>query len=697
MDKFWIEKAYKYINEHNAFENVSEMQFSDDDKNATISATVSVGLPSKFIKAKMTKIGVRSKEEVRFVFLETFPLNAPKILLRNDFPRCFPHINPSETKVNPCIYEGNLSELLQQSEWMNGILNQLVDWLEKAASNDLLNYDQGWEPMRNDEHSGFMLYDIDNVINAYTDKKSVVLTNTINYEERKNTIITGNLCDNNKKKDAHVLYILTEEIINKYIPNSIIKLSDLYSYAQSIGISDIKAIIERNDIANINEDKLFVILSIKRPIIIIGSDKNIEFLNFIIHKSNHRKKKKRELKRMLPDCKVGMLTHISDRSPSLLKRLSGTQTKVDENKNIALIGCGSLGSKIGMHLARNGNGPFLCIDNDIFMPHNNARHALTLTWAQNKAELLSLSMFSISKVRSKAINKTAFSADYSNTRLIIDTTASLSVKHFLMGNIKLPPIISGGLYSQGRHGILFVENKSKTSRLTELWAYLYFQSLERTEVRKTLFSTQEDHAQIGQSCSSQTMIVDDSRISLFASTMSLILQRILEDGLPKDGEIHLLEYDDNYSLTTKALTVPNNIHVQTFKERDWQVSLSKNVYEQMKKLMNQKAPSETGGVLLGTVFLYAKKVVITGLIPAPPDSTEKPNMFVLGTDGLEKRIKIIEKKTNGKVTYLGTWHSHPHGGNASQTDNKTYKKLFFVRNYEPTICLIVTPNKVMLV
>ncbi len=45
-----------------------------------------------------------------------------------------------------------------------------------------------------------------------------------------------------------------------------------------------------------------------------------------------------------------------------------------------------------------------------------------------------------------------------------------------------------------------------------------------------------------------------------------------------------------------------------------------------------------------------------------------------------------------KVTYLGTWHSHPRGGTASGTDKDTAVRLLFVRHYEPTVCLIWTPN-----
>ena len=171
MDRFWLEKAHKYITEHNAFKGVSDIEVDGSDSIAKISANVTVNLPGKFIKAGITEIGVEEKEDVKFLFSSPFPLKAPTIQLRDNFPRCFPHINPSEKRVLPCIYEGDLSELLQQAGWMNEILNQLVDWLEKAASNDLLNYEQGWEPMRNDSVKGFIRYDIDDVLSSIENKK----------------------------------------------------------------------------------------------------------------------------------------------------------------------------------------------------------------------------------------------------------------------------------------------------------------------------------------------------------------------------------------------------------------------------------------------------------------------------------------------------------------------------------------------
>lgn len=698
MDRFWLEKAHKYISEHNAFADVSGIKFDDSDSVATISATVNVNLPSRFIRAGITEIGVKEEEEVEFIFGNSFPNKAPTIRLRDDFPRCFPHINPSEKKVLPCIYEGDLSELLQQNGWMNEILNQLVDWLEKAASNDLLNYEQGWEPMRNDRIKGFIKYDIDEMLSAIAIKKQAsFLTRTIEYVSRRGFIIAGEIYNvNNIKKAKHILFKPIKAVYN-YVPNEITNLSQLYEYASSIGLNGLKDTIKKIDLERINDDKLFVSLAIKRPVHLIGVDSDIEFLNFIISKSEHREKKGRKLKRTLPDCRVGMLAHVSLNSAALLKRISGTETKINETKPIALLGCGSLGSKIGIHLARNGNGPFTCIDNDIFMPHNNARHALTFTWPESKAELMALSIFGIGRIVAKAIKESAFDVDYSESRIIIDSTASLSVRNFLMSRTDLPQIISCYLYGRGRCGLMLIENKAKTCRLTAMWAYLYHSSLSDAKIREVLFSQNIDDVQVGQSCSSQTLIVDDSRISLIAATMSLRIQGILESGLSDNAEILLSDYDDNFSLTSKTVFIPEFIKIHPANKREWDVYISKPVIAEMRNVMHEKAPKETGGALLGSVFMYPKAIVITGFIKAPPDSIETPILFVMGIEGLEQEIKRTERITNGKVTYLGTWHSHPRGGGASSTDKGTFKKLLFVRNYEPTVCLIITEDDVILV
>jgi hypothetical protein len=45
-------------------------------------------------------------------------------------------------------------------------------------------------------------------------------------------------------------------------------------------------------------------------------------------------------------------------------------------RKVALVGCGSLGSKIAVMLARSGVGKFLLVDDDVMLPHNLVRHDL---------------------------------------------------------------------------------------------------------------------------------------------------------------------------------------------------------------------------------------------------------------------------------------------------------------------------------
>jgi hypothetical protein len=200
---YWIKQAHKYICEHHAFSEVSDIVFTENE--SIISASVSINLPSKFIETGVTNKGIRSKEYIKFIFYDNFPLDAPKIVLRNDFPRNFPHINPSKDEVLPCIYAGDLSELLQQPQWMNGILDQLVNWLENAASNSLLNQKQGWEPMRNDDFRGFIVYNDYEILKILSNNAdNSVKYRIVQYFENQKFVFAGNQILFNKIKDGRV-------------------------------------------------------------------------------------------------------------------------------------------------------------------------------------------------------------------------------------------------------------------------------------------------------------------------------------------------------------------------------------------------------------------------------------------------------------------------------------------------------------
>lgn len=71
------------------------------------------------------------------------------------------------------------------------------------------------------------------------------------------------------------------------------------------------------------------------------------------------------------------------------KRLDDAHAALTERK-VGIVGCGSLGSKVAVTLARSGVGQFLLVDDDVFLPENLIRH--DLDWrdvARHKADAVS--------------------------------------------------------------------------------------------------------------------------------------------------------------------------------------------------------------------------------------------------------------------------------------------------------------------
>ena len=82
----------------------------------------------------------------------------PRLSLREDFTRNLPHMMPwmIEGRPVPCVYDGDLAELLYQ-QGLAGILNQTAVWLDRAVDGTLIDPEQGWEPVRRDAFSDLVV------------------------------------------------------------------------------------------------------------------------------------------------------------------------------------------------------------------------------------------------------------------------------------------------------------------------------------------------------------------------------------------------------------------------------------------------------------------------------------------------------------------------------------------------------------
>ena len=89
-----------------------------------------------------------------------------------------------------------------------------------------------------------------------------------------------------------------------------------------------------------------------------------------------------------------------------------------------------------------------------------------------------------------------------------------------------------------------------------------------------------------------------------------------------------------------------------------------------------KAPLETGGVLLGYFAAAASEAVVTGILGPGPNAVHRRTSFMPDADYHDRELARCYEESGRLLSYLGDWHSHPKGGGAlSATDTRTLRRI----------------------
>ncbi len=693
---YLIDLARKFVEEHKSVLQIFENHINDKGL-IYFDFNVKVNLPSSFKSKSQTDKGVKSIENITMEFPKEFPYKAPMVYLRDDFNRNFPHINPIVDKFNPCIFEGSVDELLQQPLWIDGILDQLIDWLETSASNSLINPEQGWEPMRVDDNNGFLVFDRKELLLYFLEEKKFAFY--VSYKKSKKDFLVARVSETviENFKSSFMFCFVSSDVSNEYIPYNIRNFTNLVEFARKNNINNIKESINGN-YEKLVKDKielLFISLFIKRPYKVIGTDSSIEILHFSLELKKH--KKKNEVHQNANVCTLSGL-NLSD--TKLLQQFSGVKRVIKETQMIMQIGCGSVGSKVALHLARNGNDNFKLIDEKYFVPNNNARHALfSLSSLNSKVELLQEAMQKIGLKNIDPVSKNIFDIENfktTNEDIIIDSTASLSVNNYLTTKLFQGRLIHTSLYNNGTIAFVGIEGKNREVKIIDIISFMYQKCTEDNEIAKRITDTHATYQSIGQGCGSFTTVSSDATISISSAGMSNLIQSKIDNGFDNNGEFWLGLLDDNNLGMSwkKTIIQPLSLkHIKGIDNGDWEIRIFKNVLDNIKIESDKWNDLETGGILIGHISIPTQTIVITGQIEAPEDSIRGKCKFYSGVKGLGEKLKFIEKSSAGMITQLGTWHSHPNSSsNPSSIDIDSKKKMYQDRNDMPTVCLIWGKN-----
>jgi len=591
-----------------------------------------------------------------------YPLIAPRPWLRVDFPQNLPHINPRKpgSKVSPCIAEMSLDELLH-SNGFNGVLTAMGQWLDKAAANELHCPVQGWETVRRTDSQGEVMADTHAIRDELSKNNRTVRYYGAKYIIHKNfdgpilgAIETPSLGSDNKSyqsKDSYVydprgLRILHAPCVmfqtkpkasfDDYRPETVFDFGSLREFANYLGlkeafekriqylISIVSPDVKRKKNREPIEDFL-VIFAVKRPFNLIGLDSNWELLSYWVRFSLIPGKEP------LPENALVRPVQLVERSCThLLQSVSGRSE--DKPYRVAALGCGSLGSKIVLHLGKSGRYQFDLVDKAGFKSHNNARHGLVVQdfdlLSFSKAILLERELTRLN-VRTKAIWKDICALNKENgftlnkgVEYLIDSTASLKVRYFLSHKCsKLPgQLIHSVMFAKASMGVVAIEGKHRSVRVDDIMAILNSLCIHKNVYQLAMYG--KDGPKLhhyGEGCSSVTTTMSDVEISLMSSAIaSKIDTHISSSAQTESGVLHVGVLDKGtLNLTWEQHSLPPTLIILRDEQFPWEIRVLGTVSEQIKTLSLKDASVENGGVIAGQVCALSKTIYVNTLLDAP--------------------------------------------------------------------------------
>jgi Prokaryotic E2 family A len=733
-----IGRALRLIAAHDAVVGVT-LQPREAASDVLAVVEVKTELPSEWRAVGHSPSGVRTIEPVSFRFGLGYPIQPPQIRLRADFDRDHPHLQPgsADDLPEPCLFAGSLRELLRLRGIL-GLVEQLSDWLEKASTLDLIDPKQGWEPVRRDHIDDILVSDgawlrglarseggcsafklrylalsDDNGTDAYwiTLRKSqrVALGPDLSDEftfKQLDQARTGNgialVAWSAKMPDGSPF------VADRYAPETVATVDDLLDRASLLGcreyLEPMLSLLQvrfRKSRMKVSVP-LAVVLLARRPYPVIGSGSVYELCPYVVELRGKDDLSDRSPKIVRPTM------HREDISDGLMRRASGDQA-AHKPAPWSLIGCGSVGSKLAMHMARAGRGPTSIVDRANMLPHNYARHAIYPDGISKdygliggKATLLKDALselggspkgYAVDVVSHMMAKRSLGAVIDEGCFVAVNTTGSATVRETL-GSVehsgRRPRVVEACLLGSGGAGLMTVEGAAANPSTTDLICEAYLEIHRRSELADQIFGTDAAEVMVGQGCAALTMPLRDSKLSLFAAAFAERLHRLQSEGLPSDCGLLLLGNlgADGLSQSWAESRIEPRIVV---KGSGTDIRISPVVDRTIREEIAQRPNSETGGIVVGRYCDVTGHFHVVGTLPAPPDSKFSKEEFVLGTKGLRPMLRGLIQGTGGALYPLGTWHNHLVPSGPSAKDMRTAILLSGLQ-YFPLLMLIHTPE-----
>lgn len=738
-----LNEALIELKEHFSLDELSVLEWTES--HIAIPLEISVNLPAR----GAYKIDIRHIENILIIFdKEQYPFKAPLAKSdRKDFPKSeLSHLYVSriDKPASLCLVRGNIDDWFANKSIVD-FVRLIENWYWKAGSGFLTEDNEQFDPVRLEGYSGINSYPYEKYFKLVAEKKGVkegsdfsitvqsfldVSDQGTSYKllfpvgetdlEKSKGIIRvineGLEKQSSKEKWLFGIIIWSEsnEPISQYQVNFPDNYRELIAFAEDTGVNLSSAIDfylrKKLDFFN----GIPVIIAVKRPLNIIGYNGNIEFFHFLINAPNE----KIIDYEIADNASVSFQSHREPLSTKKAREISGYKNNLGP---LLVLGAGSLGSKIILHLAKCGHLNQRILDTDKFEPHNMVRHVLD---EKSIGQLKSKSL--VEKIQSlydnSAETKELIGGDRNAINLlqdqknkivkdckwIVDTTASSSILNALASTSGIQAnICRCEIADKGKLGLLYIEGSKRNPRVDDLTILSYALSKKIPYISQWLVNEKEikegnqNIVNVGVGCNSETLVMGDDLISNHASAFTRVLKSEAErDHIADDGLIFLnhIEEDGLVSIHSKSVLVKPQTVFKTTNESEWEIRVKHGLTDILHEQFENCFPNETGGVFVGVVNYKTKIIYVTDIILAPADSQASPICFVRGVKNLPQQIDNFKRDSGQLLGYIGEWHTHPHGPNTlSEIDIETIEKLKIDNDTVPipTFLMIVTPNGIL--
>lgn len=346
-------------------------------------------------------------------------------------------------------------------------------------------------------------------------------------------------------------------------------------------------------------------------------------------------------------------------------KAAGYSGKTEDHIPITAIGAGALGSQVITLLVRAGYGTWHIVDKDLLMPHNLARHALfdaAVGIPKSAALAATLSItgrfghppYFVEDLQLQPSPQ--LTAALASSEVILDLSASVPVARALADEQRSHARrISFFMDPTGASSMLLCEGVDRSVPIDVLEMQLY--NKVRSDPRLLpLMTAQPQQVPYAGSCRDRTFQIPNERVSLHAAVGAGTIPTVLADSAP----VIRAWLIDPATMSTEHFDLPvSNVHLHTI--NGWRLSVDETVLSSMRELRSDRLQNETGGVLIGAVDTYHRKIYVVDMIPSPPDSVERRSSYIRGVVGLRQEVEAISHTTDGRLGYIGEWHSHPDG------------------------------------